>query len=138
MVMSGKTTTDSGGCRPHPQAQSIQGLPIVSIVVPFSGLWLVGNGGMGTIIRIITTILPFPTNQRQVFGLNQFLTLRSPKGYPQKGTTMETIGRNPNLRSKVPSRSPQCRQKRNSCRAENVSGIGSRKTTVIASCRPET
>ena len=27
-------------------------------------LWLVGNGGMGTIISTITTILPFPTNQR--------------------------------------------------------------------------
>ena len=27
-------------------------------------LWLVGNGGMGTIIGTITTILPFPTNRR--------------------------------------------------------------------------
>ena len=30
----------------------------------FSYLWLVGNGGMGTIISTITTILPFPTIQR--------------------------------------------------------------------------
>ena len=27
-------------------------------------LWLVGNGGMGSIISTITTILPFPTNQQ--------------------------------------------------------------------------
>ena len=27
-------------------------------------LWLVGNGGMGTILSTITAILPFPTNQR--------------------------------------------------------------------------
>ena len=32
----------------------------------FTYRWLVGNGGMGTIISTITTILPFPTNQRQV------------------------------------------------------------------------
>ena len=27
-------------------------------------LWLLGNGGMGTVISTITAILPFPTNQR--------------------------------------------------------------------------
>ena len=31
---------------------------------PLIYLWLVGNGGMGTAITTITTILPFPTNQR--------------------------------------------------------------------------
>ena len=39
----------------------------------FSGLklaylWLVGNGGMGTIISTTTTILPFPTSQRYLPG----------------------------------------------------------------------
>ena len=47
--------------------------PVVSFIfkrlledlgVQESYLWLVGNGGMGTIISTITTILPFPTNQR--------------------------------------------------------------------------
>ena len=36
----------------------------VGILVVKTCLWLVGNGGMGTIISTITTILPFPTNQR--------------------------------------------------------------------------
>ena len=44
---------------------------------PASHLWLVGNGGMGTIISTTTTILPFPTNQRvgHVEGLAAELAL---------------------------------------------------------------
>ena len=41
----------------------VEGFRVLGIRV-LAYLWLVGNGGMGTIIRTITTILPFPTNQR--------------------------------------------------------------------------
>ena len=37
---------------------------LYEVLCTLSYLWLVGNGGMGTIISTITTILPFPPNQR--------------------------------------------------------------------------
>ena len=39
-------------------------LEVSATALPTAYLWLIGNGGMGNIISTITTILPFPTNQR--------------------------------------------------------------------------
>ena len=43
---------------------TLEAAPTPETLNPHTYLWLVGNGGMGTIISTITTILPFPPNQR--------------------------------------------------------------------------
>ena len=63
--ITGKVASSRFGSTPgtldweFPELKAASGLKSV-----LTYLWLVGNGGMGTIISTITTILPFSTNQR--------------------------------------------------------------------------
>ena len=50
------------GSKYEPLSQAVLTCKFCTVLKTY--LWLVGNGGMGIIMSTITTILPFPTNQR--------------------------------------------------------------------------